>query len=101
MDLVTQTLLGAAVGEIVLGRKAGNKAIMWGAVGGIIPDLDVLISPFYSEVDELFAHRGFSHSLIFAFLAAPLVGWLTHRIHRKKRTSHLDKLDILYINIFQ
>lgn len=84
MDLVTQTVLGAAVGEIVLGRKAGNKAIMWGAAGGLIPDLDVLITPFLKEVDGLLAHRGFSHSIIFAFLIAPPLGWLIHRIHRKK-----------------
>jgi inner membrane protein len=84
MDLVTQTVLGAAVGEVVLGRKAGNKAIMWGAVGGLIPDLDVFVSPFLSEVDGLFVHRGFSHSLIFAFLLAPLLGWLIHKIHKKK-----------------
>ena len=68
MDLVTQTVLGAAVGEVVLGKKAGNKAIMWGAVGGLLPDLDVLITPFFNDVDGLFVHRGFSHSLIFAFL---------------------------------
>ena len=84
MDLVTQTVLGAAVGESVLGKKAGNKAIMWGAAGGLIPDLDVLITPLFSEVDGLFVHRGFSHSLIFAFLLAPLLGWLIHRIHQKK-----------------
>lgn len=84
MDLVTQVVLGAAVGELVLGKKAGNKAIVWGAVGGLIPDLDVLITPFFSEVDGLFVHRGFSHSLIFAFLLAPLLGWLIHRLHQKK-----------------
>jgi inner membrane protein len=84
MDLVTQTVLGAAVGEVALGKKAGNKAIMWGAVGGLIPDLDILITPFYSEVDGLFVHRGFTHAIIFAFLLAPLLGWLIHRIHRKK-----------------
>lgn len=84
MDLVTQTVLGAAVGEVVLGRKAGNKAIVWGAVGGLIPDLDVLVVPLFSEVDGLFVHRGFSHSLLFSFLLAPLLGWLIHHIHRKK-----------------
>ncbi|MGQ1783701.1 metal-dependent hydrolase [Saccharicrinis sp. GN24d3] len=84
MDLVTQTVLGAGVGELVLGKKAGNKAIVWGAVGGLIPDLDVLITPFFSEVDGLFVHRGFSHSLIFSFLLAPVLGWLIYRFHRKK-----------------
>ena len=42
MDSLTQIVLGAAVGEFVLGRKVGNKAILWGAVAGTIPDLDVL-----------------------------------------------------------
>ncbi len=84
MDIVTQTVLGGAVGEMVLGKKAGNKAIMWGAVGGLIPDLDILVTPFYSEVDGLFVHRGFSHAIIFAFLLAPLLGWLIHQIHKKK-----------------
>ncbi|MCG8581596.1 MAG: metal-dependent hydrolase [Bacteroidales bacterium] len=84
MDLITQTVLGAGVGELVLGKKAGNKAIVWGAVGGLLPDLDVLITPFYSEVDGLFVHRGFTHSLIFSFIIAPLLGWLIHQIHQKK-----------------
>ena len=38
MDSVTQIVLGAAVGELVLGRKVGNKAILWGAIAGTIPD---------------------------------------------------------------
>lgn len=95
MDLVTQTLLGAGVGELAFGRKAGNKAILWGAVGGLIPDLDVLITPFYSEVDGLFVHRGFSHSLIFAFLLAPPMGWLLHRIYRKKMNVSLREWAML------
>ncbi|SMO39965.1 inner membrane protein [Saccharicrinis carchari] len=86
MDLVTQTVLGAAVGEVVLGKKAGNKAILWGAVGGLIPDLDVLVSPLYNTVDGLFVHRGFSHALLFSFLLAPPLGWLIHRIHREKES---------------
>jgi len=84
VDIVTQVVLGAAVGEVVLGKKAGNKAIMWGAIGGLIPDLDVLIAPFFNVVDGLFVHRGFSHALVFAFLLAPLLGWLAYQIHRKK-----------------
>ncbi len=83
MDLVTQVVLGAAVGEVVLGKKAGNKAILWGAIGGLIPDLDVLITPLYSEVNGLFVHRGFSHSIVFSFLLAPLLGWLAYAIHHK------------------
>lgn len=41
MDSLTQIVLGAACGEAVLGRKIGNKALLFGAIGGTIPDLDV------------------------------------------------------------
>ncbi|NND88620.1 MAG: metal-dependent hydrolase, partial [Flavobacteriaceae bacterium] len=41
MDSLTQIVLGASVGEAVLGKKIGNKAIWYGAIGGTIPDLDV------------------------------------------------------------
>jgi len=84
MDTITQITLGAAVGEAVLGRKIGNKAPLWGAVFGIVPDLDVLATPFVSEVQALAIHRGFSHSIVFSLLAAPLFGWVLHKCYRSR-----------------
>ena len=46
MDSLTQIVLGAAVGEAVLGKKIGNWAIFWGAIAGTVPDLDVFLSYF-------------------------------------------------------
>ena len=43
MDSLTQIILGAACGEIALGKKIGNKALLFGAIGGTIKDLDVFI----------------------------------------------------------
>lgn len=80
MDTVTQFTLGAAVGEAVLGKKVGNKAPLWGSVLGVVPDLDVLANPFLNEVQEIIAHRGISHSLLFCAVAAPLFGWLLSRV---------------------
>ncbi|MEY3010031.1 MAG: hypothetical protein RLZZ314_673, partial [Bacteroidota bacterium] len=34
MDSLSQIVLGAAVGEVVLGRRIGNRAMVWGAVAG-------------------------------------------------------------------
>jgi uncharacterized membrane protein len=48
MDSITQATLGAAVGQAVLGKKIGNKAAILGAIGGTIPDLDVVQVPFGS-----------------------------------------------------
>ncbi|MCT4614162.1 MAG: metal-dependent hydrolase [Marinifilaceae bacterium] len=97
MDIVTQTLLGAAVGEYTLGRKAGNKAILWGAIAGIIPDLDTVFTGFFSDVDGLFIHRGFSHSLIFAILLSPPLSWLIFFIHKKnKSVSHKNWANLVF-----
>ena len=53
MDSLSQIVLGAAVGEVVLGRRIGNRAMVWGAVAGTIPDMDVLGKYFLSELDNL------------------------------------------------
>lgn len=87
MDSLTQITLGAAVGEATLGSKVGKKAPLWGAALGTLPDLDVLVNPFVSEVTALAIHRGFSHSLLFIVLATPLFGWLLHRLHRSDAAS--------------
>lgn len=107
MDSLTQITLGAAVGEVVLGKKAGNRAMMWGAVAGTIPDLDVLSNLFVDDIQALAIHRGFSHSIVFAIITAPIFGWLVYRFYQ----SGLDRSKIykgsltgigvlLYLSIF-
>ena len=84
MDSLTQLTLGAAVGEAALGRQIGNKALYWGAALGTLPDLDVLLNPFISNVTALGIHRGFSHSVLFWVLGALLIGTALHRLHRRE-----------------
>ena len=76
MDSLTQIVLGAACGEAVAGRKLGNRAMLWGAIGGTIPDLDVFASFFTDEMSATAFHRGFMHSFMFAVLAPWLFAWL-------------------------
>lgn len=76
MDSVTQIVLGAAVGEAVLGKKIGNKAMLLGAIAGTIPDLDVIANYFTDTVSALEIHRGFTHSIVFAVVFGLLFGWL-------------------------
>ena len=91
MDSLTQIVLGASVGEVVLGKKVGNKAILWGAIAGTLPDLDVLLRYFTDEISSTQMHRGFSHSIVFAVLIAPLLGWIAKKIHFKlKEVSFKD-----------
>ncbi|MBK9108990.1 MAG: metal-dependent hydrolase [Saprospiraceae bacterium] len=50
MDSITQIVLGAACGEMVAGRKMGNRAMIWGGVAGTIPDLDVMANFFWNRL---------------------------------------------------
>ncbi|WP_225035699.1 metal-dependent hydrolase [Winogradskyella sp. SM1960] len=84
MDSLTQIVLGAAVGEAVLGKKVGNKAILYGAIAGTIPDLDIFASHFTDTVSALAIHRGFTHSIVFSVLFAPVLGWLVSRYETYK-----------------
>lgn len=90
MDSLTQIVLGAACGEAVLGKKIGNKALLFGAIGGTIPDLDVLVGAllFGNDIDALLFHRGFMHSILFSVLAAFLLGWLVHKLYNTGKRLH-------------
>ncbi len=87
MDSLTQIVLGAAVSELAMGKKVGNKAILWGAICGTIPDLDVLLNPFLTDLQELSSHRGFSHSIVFSCLLAPILGFFLWRMYEKKEAN--------------
>ena len=90
MDSLTQVVLGASVGEAVLGKKVGNRAPLWGAVCGTIPDLDVLANFFTGELNAMVMHRGFTHSFLFSFIAAPAIGFLIHKIYKEKWGSRKE-----------
>ncbi len=84
MDSITQIVLGAAVGEAIAGKKMGGKAALWGAVAGTIPDLDVFIRAFAHPIEGALLHRGFSHSILFALIASPILGYILYRLYKKR-----------------
>ena len=106
MDSLTQIVLGAACGEAILGKKIGNKALLFGAIGGTIPDLDVYVgSLFYNnEIDAMLFHRGVMHSILFSFLAAVLLGWLVYKWYnsgkRLHTTNHKDWIWLWFLSLF-
>jgi len=81
MDSLSQIILGAAVGEVILGKKIGNKAMLWGALAGTIPDLDIISNLWLDELGGLAAHRGISHSITFAVLGSVATGWLVDKFY--------------------
>ncbi|PPK84796.1 inner membrane protein [Neolewinella xylanilytica] len=92
MDSLTQVVLGAAVGEAVLGRKVGNRAMVWGGLAGTLPDLDVLSGLVTDPMSALAYHRAFTHSLPFAVLAAPVIGLAVHHLYGGRDVKVSGKL---------
>lgn len=84
MDSFTQILLGIATAEAIAGKKLKNKTFLYGAILGTIPDLDIIVGKFMSDVDGVYIHRGLSHSLLFFILIAPILGWLIKKIEKGK-----------------
>ena len=87
MDSLSQLVLGAATAEAIAGKKVGNKAVLWGAIGGTIPDLDVFLRPFVNDIHGIDWHRGISHSFLFFILISPLLGRMVSRIYKNKQGS--------------
>lgn len=76
MDPFSQAALGAATAHVCFGRQLGPKALLWGAAAGALPDIDVVFAVVGDEFDQLVMHRGITHSLFFAPVIGPLMGWL-------------------------
>jgi inner membrane protein len=100
MDSLTQIVLGAAVGEAVLGKKVGNRAMLYGAIAGTIPDLDVLSSNFVDTVTAVEWHRGFSHSIFFAVISAPIFGWLVWKLNKQQEATWKDWSWLMFWGLF-
>ncbi|WP_424495167.1 metal-dependent hydrolase [Salinimicrobium sp. GXAS 041] len=96
MDSLTQIVLGAAVGEAILGKKVDNKAILYGALAGTIPDLDTFAGYLTDPVTAIEWHRGFSHSIVFSILAAPLFGYLISKIEHKSSATWKDWTKLMF-----
>ncbi len=78
---MTQAVLGAAVGELVLGKKLGWRGAAWGAFFGTLPDLDVIALPFLDPAAGIRWHRGISHSILIMVAAAVALARPLARCH--------------------
>jgi len=99
MDSLTHIVLGAAIGEVVLGKKIGRKAMLWGALADTIPDFDVFASPCFSQAQQLLVHRGFTHSFLFLAIVAPLLGWLFSRLFKKLDVSKKEWTFLFFLGL--
>lgn len=78
MDSLTQAVFGATIQGAMLGRQQGRKSLIYGAILGTLPDLDVVMS-YADPISSMTHHRGFSHSVFVLSLFALLLAWMVTR----------------------
>jgi inner membrane protein len=79
MDSITHIVLGAVIGEAIAGRRLGKKAMLFGAIAQSLPDIDFIVSFGLDTSHDVLAHRGFTHSFLFAALVTLLLAFAARR----------------------
>ena len=87
MDSITHIVLGACIGELILDKQAGRKAILWGALAQSVPDIDFIAGMWMPVSTELLAHRGITHSFIFAIISSFFLALIAARWHKAEPIS--------------
>ena len=90
MDSLTHIVLGAAVGELLAGRRLGKKALLIGAVANSLPDIDFVASFWLDTAHDVWAHRGITHSFLFILIMTPLLSWLAARLLPRSSMTRKD-----------
>jgi inner membrane protein len=76
-------VLGACIGEAIAGRKLGIKAMFIGAAAQSLPDIDFIAAFWNEPAENLLAHRGFTHSILFGVLAIFFLTLLAEHFYKK------------------
>jgi inner membrane protein len=100
MDSLTHIVLGAAIGEAVLGKKIGRHAMLWGAIADTIPDFDVFAAPCFSSAQQLMVHRGITHSFLFVLCISPLLGWLLSKWYKNAALNWKSWTWLFFLGLF-
>jgi inner membrane protein len=70
----------------------------WTAVCAMLPDGDVIAFSFGIPYEDMFGHRGFTHSLFFAVVVGVAATW--HLLHRPAPDSHRPEADSHRLALF-
>lgn len=84
MDPLTHAILGATAAQAALGPRLGRHAWMLGALGGVLPDADILIGSASDPLLAIEYHRQFTHAFAFIPVGGLVAAspWLLRQQHR-------------------
>lgn len=70
------------------GRKLGRKAMLYGIIAQSLPDIDFVTAFYLDKPAELLAHRGFTHSILFAIIITILASLIAHVVYKRYVPVH-------------
>jgi len=100
MDSLTHIVVGAVVGDAIVDKEFGKRAMFLGAIAQSAPDIDFLASFWMDPINDLLAHRGFTHSILFCLMATPFLALIAERVHRPHNISFWKWCEFFGILIF-
>lgn len=84
MDSVSHVVIGAAIGETLLGRKVGRWGMLLGAIAKSVPDFDLFYTGLNDPRAYMCDHRAHTHSLFIEALYAIPLAWLLVKLFKQK-----------------
>ncbi len=84
MDSLSHIVIGAAIGETMLGKKIGRWGMQLGAIAKSIPDFDLFYTGLNDPRAYMCDHRAHTHSLIIEVLYAIPIAWLLVKLFKQK-----------------
>ncbi|MFT7471718.1 MAG: inner membrane protein [Kiritimatiellia bacterium] len=94
MDPFSQAALGAVAAQASAQHKLGFRVVVAGAIAGAMPDIDVFFADDYFH--NLQIHRGITHSLFFAPVMGPLLGFLICKVESSRSRQQIDRQRLKY-----
>lgn len=84
LDSITHIVLGAAIGDTILGKKIGRKAAWIGMLAKTLPDFDLFYTGLKDPRLYMCCHRGHTHSLIWETVFAFPIAWLFYWLFKRR-----------------
>ncbi|MBB1283540.1 metal-dependent hydrolase [Flavisolibacter sp. BT320] len=100
MDSLTHIVLGACIGEAIAGKYMDKRALFYGALAQSVPDVDFVTAFFLHGAENVVAHRGFTHSILFGIGASVFLTWLVKDVIHKTPLPLKNVFLLFAVNIF-
>lgn len=79
-----------------MGKRLGRQALAWGALSGVMPELDVLLHPFLDTARKLAWHRGPSHSLPVIALGSYLISQGLVKLWKRDKVTRAEAAGFVF-----